>query len=715
LSASSQGNDPQNRLIGPHRRITDPKDRLGARLFGILMLVHMTLSGLLLLAMNYFWSEETGNTIWQDQDAIIVMTGLILILLAFLVLRCGYYRVAVATYVLIAATVSVVAPFVPDTKAEIGLLATAIIPILLSAIIFSYRWVFGILAFTTLVPLLQLLGSDMPARQKGTGFALLIVVIVVGSLLLVFRHHLESIERQRLQQISESQNAIRTSAERYRQLFETVTDGIMIAGSHGRILEVNEAGCRQLGYSRAEMLGLSLNDISARSADDIQRALRAVREKGHSFYQTAHKCKDGKTIPIELALTGIEYNGENAFLGVARDLTERQRIEDERQRLENQLQQAGKMESIGLLAGGVAHDFNNLLTTILGNVELALMDAPPDTPIGEMLQQIQQAGQSAAALTGQLLAFSRRQIIAPRVFDLNDLLSRMQKMLTRLIGEDVRLMMIEGPNLACLKADPGLVEQVIMNLTVNARDAMPNGGDLMIETANGTMDAEFAKRHPGSEPGKYVVLTVTDTGIGIPPELKERIFEPFFTTKPKGRGTGLGLATTYGAVKQSGGYIEVLSETGQGATFKVYFPQAPEQPENASPATEPLAHGTETLLVVEDDPDVRQIAVRILAQLGYRVLSAANGQEALPLAGRFEGTIHLLVSDVVMPGLNGRQLAEQLLRRRPSMKVLYTSGYTEETIVHRGVLEDGISFLTKPYTPRALGDKVRAVLDQPGA
>ena len=700
-------------LVEPHPRIKSGDDRPGARLFGILMLVHILAVAILLPVVNFIWMQETGISIWHGDDAKILIAGVILILACFLLLRFGNYRAGVLCYILIAIVVALLAPFAPDPNAEIGLLATGIIPVLLSAMVFSYRWVLAVLLTTLGVGTIQLLISGMPPRQKCTGFALLIVVAVTGSLILVFRYHLGVLEKHRIEQIHEGEETIRKSAEQYRQLFETVTDGIIIANLQGGILEGNGAACRQLDYTRQELLSLSINRISARSRGDIKDTLKTVIENGHAFYQTSHIRKDGSTLPVELSVAAIEFNGERAFLGVVRDLTERRRVEEEKQRLEAQLQQAVKMESIGVLAGGVAHDFNNALTTILGNAELALMDLPEDAPLAGMLREIQRAGLSAASLTRQLLAFSRKQILAPRAVDLNELITQMHKMLTSLLGEDVMLKTILARDLAPLKADPGLVEQIIVNLAANARDAMPDGGTLAIETANATLDHDYHQLHPEAEPGEYVALMVADTGTGIPPEVKERIFEPFFTTKPKGLGTGLGLATTYGAVKQSGGHIQVYSEKGSGTTFRIFLPRAPLQAEVAARPEEPMLRGNETILLVEDDKEVRNLADRILCQLGYRVLTAGGAEEALLLAGRHQEPIQLLVSDVVMPGLNGRQLSEQLTQSHPEAKVLYTSGYTENAIVHRGVLDNGVAFLAKPYTARILGAKVREVLDLP--
>ncbi len=402
------------------------------------------------------------------------------------------------------------------------------------------------------------------------------------------------------------------------------------------------------------------------------------------------------------------------MIGLNHDITERRRAEEERSRLEDQLQQAMKMEAVGRLAGGVAHDFNNLLTSITGNVQLSLMDLSPDDPLEGALTEIAQAADSAASLTRQLLAFSRKQLIEPKVLNLNELIVSLEKMLRRLIGEDIELKTIPGKRLGSIKADPGQLEQILVNLAVNARDAMPDGGKLIVETANAELDEEYCRLHPHSRPGAYVMLAVSDTGTGMSDEVKSHLFEPFFTTKPKERGTGLGLATIYGAVKQAGGSVEVYSEEGEGTTFKIYLPlvaQKAERLQAAAPAID-MPGGTETVLIVEDEKSVRDMAIRILKRLGYNVLQAPDGGQAFMLAEKYTDKIDLLVTDVIMPGMNGRQLAERLIQIHPEMKVLYTSGYTENAIAHHGVIDEGLQFIGKPYTPQALAKKLRDVLER---
>jgi two-component system cell cycle sensor histidine kinase/response regulator CckA len=398
------------------------------------------------------------------------------------------------------------------------------------------------------------------------------------------------------------------------------------------------------------------------------------------------------------------------YVGIVQDVTDRHREQAERQALDDQLRQAQKMESVGRLAGGVAHDFNNLLGVILGCSELLLRHASEAER--RQLDNIVDAAERAAGLTRQLLVFSRRQIVEPKVFDLNAALVELQRMLGRVIGEDVELSIVSGDGLGLVRADPSQIEQVVMNLSLNARAAMPDGGVLRIETANAELDATDVAGTPGVGSGRYVTLTVTDNGCGIEPGILPKIFEPFFTTKEAGKGTGLGLATVYGIVKQAGGFISVRSEVGRGSSFTVHLPRV-EGPVSPAEVREPpaLAARPGTILVVEDEPALRAITRQVLAEHGYRVLEAASATEALEaLRQHPEDGIDLLVTDVVLPGINGRQLAELLLADRPRLKVLYVSGYTDDAIAHRGILETGTQFLAKPYTAQALLRRVAGAL-----
>lgn len=387
----------------------------------------------------------------------------------------------------------------------------------------------------------------------------------------------------------------------------------------------------------------------------------------------------------------------------------------ERKLTEEQLRQAQKMEAIGKLAGGVAHDFNNLLTVINGQTDLSLRRLNEDDPMYRKLEAIKGAGEQAASLTRQLLAFSRKQVLQPKVLDLNKVIFETNKILQRLIGEDIDLLIGLGAELGKVRIDPSQIEQVLMNLAVNARDAMPHGGKLTIETDNVLIDEEYASHHFSVRPGRYVMLAVSDTGCGMDEATQSHIFDPFFTTKEVGKGTGLGLSTVYGIVKQSGGNIWVYSEVGRGTTFKIYLPCIESHTKESKVRTEDknLQKGTETVLLVEDEERVRDMTREILQESGYHVLEAKHGQEALFVAEQYPGAIHLMLSDVVMPQMSGRELAERLSPLRKDMKVLYMSGYTDDAIVHHGVLDEGMSFIEKPFTPNGLAHKVREVLGAP--
>jgi two-component system cell cycle sensor histidine kinase/response regulator CckA len=474
------------------------------------------------------------------------------------------------------------------------------------------------------------------------------------------------------------------------------------------------------GYAREEMVGqptlfLHVNNEALQEFRTYMYA--SVEEKGFlSLPEFGMKRENGELFSTEHSVVPLENDqGERiGWVSVVRDITERKRAEKKMAELQEQLRQSQKIEAIGRLGGGIAHDFNNLLTIIKGYSQLSLLDLKENDPLFGNIQEIKKATQRATDLTRQLLAFSRRQILDLKVLDLNTLLRDLDKMLRRIIGEDIELVTLLAEDLGRVKIDSGQIEQVIFNLAVNARDAMPSGGKLIIETANVELDEEYASAHIGVVPGRYVRLSVSDTGVGIPQEMKEKIFEPFFTTKEKGKGTGLGLSTVYGIVKQIGGNIWVYSEPGHGTTFKIYLPWVEEELDtlHGRDETDSLPMGSETVLLVEDEASVRDLAHRILSQQGYKVLEAANGEEALRVFQEHMGEkIHLLLTDVVMPLMGGKELAERLKILSPDIKVLYTSGYTDDAIVHQGVLNPGTHFLQKPSSPKTLSHKVREVLD----
>jgi two-component system cell cycle sensor histidine kinase/response regulator CckA len=520
----------------------------------------------------------------------------------------------------------------------------------------------------------------------------------------------------RLIERGQAEELRRDSEARYHLLFDSnplpmwVYDVVTL-----RILAVNQAALHHYGYARDEFLSLTIKDL--RPAEDIPLLLDyiATVETGLSGGTNAwrHRKKDGTIIEVETSASSIKWSGRRSMLVMMKDITDRKLLEEALKERDEQLRQASKMEAIGRLAGGIAHDFNNLLTAITGYSDLSLRHLSKDDPLYRNIQEIKKAGERASGLTRQLLAFGRKLGLQPRVLDLNAIVSDMKRMLPRLIGENIELQTKMDPELWRIRADQGQVEQLIMNLSVNARDAMPFGGKLLIETANVEMDREIVKRYDSVHPGPHVLLTVSDTGSGIDAATQKQIFEPFFTTKKEGRGTGLGLSIVYGIVKQSGGYISVKSREGQGTTFKIYLPRVTEKVEQTSSPRQSLSdlpRGTETILVVEDEELVREMTRLILETSGYTVLQARHFDEAFTLCKQYNRQIDLLVTDVVMPQMSGPQIARRLALLRPEIRVLYMSGYTRKAIGHHYGLDQGEPFIEKPFTPGDLGRKVREVL-----
>jgi PAS domain S-box-containing protein len=518
-----------------------------------------------------------------------------------------------------------------------------------------------------------------------------------------------------------TERALRASELSYRRLFEAAKDGILILDvDTGRINDVNPFLSKLLGFSRNEMVGKTVGELSPfKDIESNQAKLERLQKDGYVRYEDLPlETRDGRKIAVEFVSNVYQAGDGNVIQCNVRDITDRKGMEEqrvvERLRLEAQFIEAQKTEVIGKLASGVAHDFNNNLGIIMGYSDLITEQLGPDSPLRQYTEEIRHATERAAGLTRQLLIFSRKQTVQPVVLDLNDVVKDLDKMLRRLIDENIEMTIVPGKQTGRVKADAGYVGQVLMNLVVNARDAMPNGGKLTIATNNVTLDENHTRTHPGAIPGDYVMLSVSDTGTGMTEEVKARLFEAFFTTKPSGKGTGLGLATCQAIVQQSGGHIDVDSEVGKGTTFKIYFPQVDEPLDTDTKFIKagPLPRGTETLLVVEDEPTVRHLANHVLENQGYTVLRAMNGQHALHLAQEHKGPpIRLVITDVIMPQMGGKVMAERLKTTYPDLKILFTSGYTDDTIAQHGVLEPGVAFLPKPYTPAALARKVRAMLD----
>jgi len=496
-------------------------------------------------------------------------------------------------------------------------------------------------------------------------------------------------------------------------LIEASPLAIVTFDPEGIVTMWNPAAERIFGWSESEALGSHLPFVPAEKQAEF-RGLRKRAMQGEVFTEPElHRRRaDGSPIVVSVSTSPLR-RPDGTIYGIMSILTDITYVRS----MEEQLRQSQKMEAVGRLAGGVAHDFNNLLTAISGYSDLLLHRLPAYSTLRRNVEEIRKAGDRAAALTRQLLAFSRRQVLQPKVLDLNTVVTNMGQMLHRLIGEDIELATDLSPSLSLVKADPGQIEQVIVNLAVNARDAMPDGGRITIATADADLSHAYAAAHPEVRPGPHVLLSVADTGHGMSDETQAHLFEPFFTTKERGKGTGLGLATVYGIVQQSGGHIRVNSATNRGSTFLIYLPRV-EAPEDSAQTGDrpPLPHpspGTETILLAEDEDVVRQLAREILSGNGYKVLDAGNGREALLISEAHRGEIHLLLTDVVMPKMSGRELTERIRPLRPGLRILYMSGYTDDAILRHGVLEDGIPFLQKPFTPEELARKVREVLDLP--
>lgn len=516
------------------------------------------------------------------------------------------------------------------------------------------------------------------------------------------------LEADRLQEYQRAEVALRESQERYRLLFESSPYPLWVRDMETKkILAVNQATLDQYGYTREEFLSLSLTDLFVpEDVPELEKFLaKPQTEDGFQVVEYwRHKKKDGTLFHIEVTAHRLVFGGRPAKIVLVHDITEQKK-------LENQLRQSQKMEAVGRLAGGVAHDFNNLLGVIIGYSEILEGSLGENIALQRKALEIKKAGNRAAALTRQLLAFSRQQVLEPRVLDLNTVVLHVEKMLRRLIGEDVALSTSLERNIWSVKADQSQIEQVIMNLAVNSRDAMPQGGKLTIETANIVVDELYARQHPGATPGAHVMLAVTDTGCGMDAETQTHMFEPFFTTKEVGKGTGLGLATVYGVVKQSNGHIFVYSEPGKGTTIKIYLPRdsarVPTNAANQLPVKS--LRGSETILLVEDAESLRKLTREILESNGYTILEAANGEEAIAVSRQHRGPLQILLTDVIMPGMNGRVLAERLTVERPGMNVLFMSGYTDLAMGHQGILDEGSCLLQKPFTQEALLVKLREV------
>lgn len=514
----------------------------------------------------------------------------------------------------------------------------------------------------------------------------------------------------------EAEEALHLSLKKYEKTFQAAPIWVVLSAiEDGRYLEINETFLKTMGYQREDVIGKTSPELNTWvDLRDRERIVARVRDVGGiRNAEVQRRTRSGAIIDTLISAEILRLEGELVMISVTQDITEQKKAEVEREKLQAQLLQAQKMESVGRLAGGVAHDFNNMLGVILGRAEMMFMGIKAEDAHYENLQEIYKAARRSADLTRQLLAFARKQTISPKVLDLNDTVEGMLKMLRRLIGEDIDLVWKPGTHLGPVKMDPAQVDQILANLCVNSRDAVSGTGKVTIETEDVVLDQAYCAAHAGFEPGQYVLLAVSDDGCGMDKVTHSRLFEPFFTTKQVGEGTGLGLATVYGIVKQNNGFISVDSEPGQGSTFKVYFARTPEvEKANRKPVVQTIAKGNETVLLVEDEESVLRLGTVVLERFGYKVLTACTPGEALAIAGRYEGSIHLLVTDVVMPVMNGKELMGRIEKIKPHIKTLFMSGYTGNVIVHRGILEGDVHFLQKPFSVNSLAAKVREVLDK---
>jgi PAS domain S-box-containing protein len=513
----------------------------------------------------------------------------------------------------------------------------------------------------------------------------------------------------------QAEAGLRDSEERLRILFNGINDAVFVHegaddGNPGRFIEVNDPACERLGYSRNELLTMRPFDIDApETVPNVPQMMERLYANGYAVWEGVHVRKDGIRIPVEIGNHLAHLEGRQVIISTVRDISERKRAEDEKEKLHAQLLQAQKMEAVGRLAGGVAHDFNNMLQSILGYAEMTLDEVGPESPLHKNLIEILNAARRSADLTGQLLAFARKQTVSPQVLNLNDALSGMLRMLGRLIGEDIDLVWMPGHGLWSVRIDPTQIDQILANLAVNARDAISGVGNVTIQTQNRVVDAAGCAIHSECIPGEYVLLMVTDTGCGMSSEMMAHVFEPFYTTKGLGQGTGLGLSTVYGIVRQNNGFISVFSEPGQGARFEIYLPRFGTDSDQHPTISESMAlpEGTETVLLVEDNMTILDLGKMMLERLGYTVLAAATPKDAIRLAEDSFGNIDMLITDVVMPEMNGRELVDRILAIQPDLKCLFMSGYTADVIAHRGVIDQNVNFIQKPFSIMDLAVAVR--------
>ncbi|MCG8346898.1 MAG: ATP-binding protein [Chloroflexales bacterium] len=704
----------------------DPLGRRQAYLFQILLIGSL---GMTILGLPISLSAPEPDQVKQI-DAIAIISVLCSAFGALALTRSGHFSWAVMLALLgmqLALLVLIVAAGLRHSGPALFAMA---IPLTMAGLILGRRALFLTAAANALIitstawleqALPQLAGFFPEAEFSFTRLLSFFVLTLVALCLLIERfstllgsalaetQQTNQQLRDKLAERTRVEAALRESEAGFRLLFAKNPQPMWVYDQQTlAFLEVNTAAIAHYGYTHDEFLHMRITDI--RPQEDVPRLLAQMawpRPDLQFSGEWRHQLKDGRIIDVKITSHALELSGKRAALVVAQDITEHKRLQE-------QLLQSQKMESVGRLAGGIAHDFNNILTVIKSYAELGLDMRDADDPERTDLKEILKAADRAAKLTRQLLAFARKQPLSPQILSLNDLIGDMDRLLRRVIGEDIELITLLDPDLGSIRADPGQIEQVIVNLAVNARDAMPEGGKLVVETRNVTLDEDYIHQHIETECGEYVQIAISDTGIGMTEETMSRVFEPFFTTKEPGKGTGLGLAVSYGIVKQHGGSIWVYSEPNHGTTFKIYLPHSADLDGEAAQLGEVLTNlrGNETIIVVEDEATVRALVVQVLRDQGYTVLEAPNGAEGLRLAQEYaDATIDLLIADVVMPQMSGKMLAERLTALRQGLKVLFISGYADNAIVHHGRLDPGVLLLQKPFSPTGLIRRVREVLD----
>ncbi len=695
-----------DKIIEPDSRVTKTEFYRQSRLLNILIIAFLLLTFLFLFLSAF----HPDLSFFQNPDVYIALAAAVLFICTYVTNRLGYYHIA-SIMIVVTISIAVFATTLSTMMSvrtlydphDVNIFLFLFVPVFVAQILLSLRAMLITTAVNTLIMLI------MPLFFQFLSFVEillgpLIFILGVSLLLVISTVHRMKLEEEHREELSRREN-------RYRTLAEHFPHGILFLFDRDiRFLFVDGKELNVLGLNKDILIGKKFQEVSPKDICDIALPhARAVFEGKSGHYEITYQEQiyENRMVPV------IRHNQEiTEGICITQNITERKQAEKKRAQLEAQLRQSQKMEAIGTLAGGVAHDFNNMLSVIIGRADIALRQFDSSKPFYGNLKEIKNAAERSANLTQQLLAFARKQTVSPKVLNLNDTVEGMLKMMRRLIGENIELTWKPGRDIWSIKMDPSQIDQMLANLCINARDAITGVGNILIETDNCSIDEFYCSDHADFIPGEYVRLMMSDNGRGMDKETLTHIFDPFFTTKETGEGTGLGLATVYGIVKQNNGFINVYSEPNQGTTFKIYLPQyVGETEKNQSEASEGLIqYGHETVLLVEDEPSLLKLGKMILENLGYKVLTAGTPGEAIELAEKHAGKIDLLLTDVIMPEMNGRELANRLLSLYPHLKSLYMSGYTANVIAHHGVLDEGVHFLQKPFTPQSLAAKVREAL-----